>query len=144
VAGFAADSYLVGYLQNGVVSGAIDTSNPGVGPADLYRSYTTLRHDYDFWLSLPNLEPNQEYRLKMHFIEPVYTAVGDRRFDVTVNGTQVLNDFDIVAAAGGANKAVVREFRVRTDMSGQLLFFFNAGPGRRSYAPIISALEILV
>jgi hypothetical protein len=144
VAGFAADSYLVGYLQNGVVSGAIDTSNPGVGPADLYRSYATLRHDYDFWLSLPNLEPNQEYRLKMHFIEPVYTAVGDRRFDVTVNGTQVLNDFDIVAAAGGANKAVVREFRVRTDMSGQLLFFFNAGPGRRSYAPIISALEILV
>ena len=36
---------------------------------------------------------------------------GKRRFDVSLQGKQVLKDFDIVKEAGGAARAVVKEFK---------------------------------
>ena len=36
--------------------------------------------------------------------------MGQRQFTVLINGTPVLTNFDIIAAAGAANKAVINEF----------------------------------
>ncbi|MBA4388522.1 MAG: hypothetical protein C0404_11110 [Verrucomicrobia bacterium] len=58
------------------------------------------------------------YVVKMYFAEPDDIAVGQRVFDIKLQGNTVASGFDIAQAAGGARKAVVREFSgvVVTDM----------------------------
>src|SRR5260370_32047870 len=46
---------------------------------------------------------------------------GQRVFNVLINGTQVLTNFDIIAAAGAANKAIVEQFTVNANPSGQFV-----------------------
>jgi hypothetical protein len=43
---------------------------------------------------------------------------------VSVNGSQVLNNYDIFQAAGGANKAVTEEVQGTTDANGNLVIQF--------------------
>jgi hypothetical protein len=54
--------------------------------------------------------PNGNYTVRLHFAELNKTAAGQRTFDVNIEGTKRLDKFDIFAAAGGARKAIVREF----------------------------------
>jgi N-acetylneuraminic acid mutarotase len=63
------------------------------------------------------------YAVRLHFAENVQTAAGKRTFDVDLEGARVLSDFDIYAAAGGRNKAIVREFPV-TVTDGSLTIRF--------------------
>ena len=53
--------------------------------------------------------PNGNYTVRLHFVELNKTA-GQRTFDVNIEGTRRLDKFDIFVAAGGANRAMVREF----------------------------------
>lgn len=48
--------------------------------------------------------------VKLYFAEPGEVAVGDRVFDVGLQGQTVLKDFDIRKAADGRNRVVVRRF----------------------------------
>jgi hypothetical protein len=52
------------------------------------------------------------YNVTLWFAELYWTASGQRKFDVSVNGVPVLNNFDIFAAAGGANLAISQSFLV--------------------------------
>jgi hypothetical protein len=54
------------------------------------------------------------YTVRLKFAEIWYTQPGQRIFDISINGASVLRHFDIVAAAGGPNRALDREFRVPT------------------------------
>ena len=56
---------------------------------------------------------------------------------VSVNGTQVLSSFDVFAAAGGANLAVVKSFPV-TVTGGTLSLSFSGVKGDA----MISAIEL--
>ena len=78
--------------------------------------------------SLAHLKPNAPYRVRLHFAEIVWGAAGKRMFNVLINGKQVLNHFDILAAAGGQGEAIVKEFNARADGYGKLLVQFQ-GPG---------------
>ncbi|MGB2824970.1 MAG: malectin domain-containing carbohydrate-binding protein, partial [Phycisphaerae bacterium] len=51
------------------------------------------------------------YKVRLHFSAPADDKPGGRVFDVAVQGKTVLKDFDIVAAAGGPNRAVVKEIK---------------------------------
>lgn len=53
---------------------------------------------------------NGTYNVSLDFAETYVTAAGQRIFSVSINGTQVLTNFDIYAAAGGMNIAVQRTF----------------------------------
>jgi hypothetical protein len=57
-----------------------------------YRSGTS----FSYSLSVPN----GAYNLVLNFVDPTSTAAGQRKFNVTVEGKQVLTNFDIFAAAG--------------------------------------------
>ena len=48
----------------------------------------------------------------LKFAEIFWSQPGQRVFDVRINGQKVLANFDIVAAAGGAFRAVDRQFSV--------------------------------
>jgi poly(3-hydroxybutyrate) depolymerase len=49
------------------------------------------------------------YQVELHFAETYNNAVGQRKFDVLIGGTVVLQEFDIAAAAG-INTALVKNF----------------------------------
>ncbi len=69
-------------------------------------TYQTERFGPDFTYVFHGLPPGPA-RLKLGFCENRYTRRGERVFDVSVNGTVVLDDFDILAW-GAPNEAVVR------------------------------------
>ena len=52
-----------------------------------------------------------QYQVKLFFAEIYFTAAGQRTFNVTINGTQVLSNYDTVADVGPL-KGVVKTFTV--------------------------------
>jgi hypothetical protein len=86
------------------------------------------------------------YELRLHFAETTYSPAStlgggenSRVFDVQLNGSLLLKQFDIVSDAG-ANTADVRVFRdVSPDKDGYLHLDFTGSLG----LPIINAIEIV-
>jgi N-acetylneuraminic acid mutarotase len=54
-------------------------------------------------------------QVKLHFNENAMAGPGQRVFDVRINGSVVLDDFDIFEVAGGAHKAITTSFTVPDD-----------------------------
>ena len=101
----------------------IDTSgvtNPA--PQAVYQSNRYGNFSY----TVPNLTPGASYTVNLHFAEIYWTQAGQRTFNVSINGQAVLSNFDIIAAAGGANKAVVKQLSATADSSGKLAIQFAA------------------
>jgi hypothetical protein len=74
---------------------------------------------------MPSLTVGAQYTVRLHFAELYQTATGKRVFNVLINGTTVLSNFDIYAATGARYKAVVREFTATANASGQIVIKFN-------------------
>lgn len=62
----------------------------------------------------------------LYFTESYVTGAGQRKFDVSINGTKVLSNFDIYATAGGQNKAIARTFTTTGNSSGQVVIQFSS------------------
>src|SRR5262249_50777043 len=117
---FSADTNFAGTVSGGTqaapVTTTIDTSAvTSPAPQDVYQ---TERYG-NFTYAFTNLTPGLAYKLRLHFAETYWTAVGQRRLNVLINGTQVLTNFDIIATAGAANKANIQEFTA-TPNNGQI------------------------
>ena len=109
------------------VSTVIDTSavTPSV-PASIYSSARTGNFSY----TIPNLTPGAVHSLRLHFAETSTLNANQRRFNVSINGTSVLSNFDIVSVAGSLNKAVVLHYRCVADSSGRIILQFSGNqPG---------------
>ena len=68
--------------------------------------------------------PNGTYETTLYNAETDWSAAGRRQFNVSVQGQQVLSNFDIFVAAGGPNKAVVVTF-TNIVAGGQLQIDFH-------------------
>jgi beta-galactosidase len=79
---------------------------------------------------------NGQYTVALTFVEPS-AAAGERRFDVIANGSRILADVDIAAAAGAPLTAITRSFPV-TVSNGLLELEFKPTKGQA----IVSAVEI--
>ncbi len=132
---FAADTDVTGGSTYGT-STAINTSGV-VNPAP-QAVYQTERYG-NFTYTLPNLTPGASYTLRLHFAEIYWSSTGQRVFNVSVNGTQALTNFDIVAAAGGANKAVIESIPVTADANGKVTVVFTTVKDNAK----LSGLELL-
>jgi beta-glucosidase len=87
-------------------------SNPIAGTKDPTLYQTELyggSNAVGFYL---NGLPNGTAQVTLKFAETYWTNVGQRVFDVAINGKTVLSKFDIVAAAGAPNTAVDETFTV--------------------------------
>lgn len=86
------------------------------------------------------------YTLRLHFCDLDNDQPGQRVFDVRVAGQRVLDDFDIVRAAGGGRREVIREFTdLRLEQGEKLVIEFEGGgatPPDASNVPVISGLEL--
>jgi beta-galactosidase len=117
---FAADEYFNGGTASGT-SAAINTSgvtNPA--PPSVYQN----QRFGNFTYTLPALTPGASYSVRLHFDEFYWTQAGQRVFNVSINGTQVLTNFDIFAAAGGRAIAVIEQFAATANAQGQIVLQF--------------------
>src|SRR6266699_2322035 len=118
---FVADEDFNGSHACGGTNAAIDTSgvsNPA--PQGVYQTNRCGNFSY----SIPNLTPNSSYTVRLHFAETYWTKAGQRIFNVKLNGQQVLSNFDILATAGGANKAVVEQLSTTANANGIVIIQF--------------------
>jgi hypothetical protein len=118
---FSADAYFAG----GGASSTTDTIDMSglVNPAP-QSVYKTSRYGSCTY-TITGLTANSTYWVRLHFAESYWGATGSRLFNVSINGTTVLGAFDIFAAAGGKDKAVIQEFYKPSNGSGQMAIQFT-------------------
>ena len=87
--------------------------------------------------------PPKPYTVRLHFADLENDAPGKRVFDVKLQGKTVLENFDIVAAAGGRNKALVKEFKGITAVNQITLEIVSSAKDMLGPAgPIISGMQV--
>ena len=78
----------------------------------------------NFTYTVPGLTAGASYTVRLHFAEEYWTAAGSRTFNVLINGTQVLTNFDIFATAGGEYIAVIEPFTATASGTGTITIQF--------------------
>ena len=137
-------SAFVNALQTGnktyTVTRPIDMSHPSIPPGTPQAIFKTSRFDP---FEKPNMEWNipvspGAYTVRLYFAEivPAFQVVGARKFDVHINGIEVLPNYDIFKEVG-ADAGVVKTFDVVTDANLDIDFF----PGEKKKA-MVNAIEV--
>jgi uncharacterized repeat protein (TIGR02543 family) len=121
VSPFAADQYGSGGTQRSVTNTINVSGVTNAAPAAVYQTERYGTSTY----TLPNLTAGSQYTVRLHFAELYQTATGKRVFNVAINSTTVLSNFDIYATAGSNYKAVVRDFTTTPNSSGQIVIKFT-------------------
>ncbi len=119
---------------NSSSSTAVNTSQ--ISNAAPQTVYTTQRVGSAFSYAIPKLTPGASYSVRLDFVEPFFTSAGQRVFNVSVNGSQVLSNFDIYATAGGTNVAISKTFAAVPDATGTIALQFAATANNASVTAI--------
>ena len=134
------DRFFVGgsaVASNASVKGCLPTS----GDQKLYQ---TGRQGKDFSYSIP-VKPGL-YTVRLKLAETTYKWSFERPFNVSVNGRQMLRNFDICQAARGSQTAYERVFRnVAPDADGMIQLRFTGGfePRQQTDNAMVQAIEVL-
>lgn len=144
VAPFIADTYYQGGLTIARTV-TIDTSAANSAPMAVYQDErygdtANVTYPNRFTYTIPGFSPSQSATVRLHFSENYFTAANRRLFDVRINGTTVLDEFDIYLAAGAANRAVIRDFTTTTNAQGQVVIEFLPGALNR---PKVDGIEVI-
>jgi len=114
-----------------------DTSAAPSAPPEIYTSARIGECTY----TLPMSPSGKGCLVRLYFDEANVNAVGERVFHVDINDKPVLTDFDILAAAGGKFKAVMKEFSgILPDKNGNITIHLRP---KSAAAPAINGIEIL-
>ncbi len=121
--GYAADCYYTGGNQETCDETVATSGIALAAPPLLYR---TDRHGPCRY-AIP-ATPGRSYTVRLHFAETYYNAPREREFNVFINRVQVLKNFDIFAAAGGKDRALVEDFpRIHPNSHGEIDVRFTTG-----------------
>src|SRR5579875_473528 len=134
---FVADEF---YNNGNEYSTTTAVSTSGVTNPAPEAVYQSVRWAPSFNYIIPGLTSGESYTVRLHFAELSFTAAGQRVFNVAINGTTVLSNFDVYATAGGEFKAVVEEFSATANALGQIVISFRQGTADN---PEIAGIEIL-
>jgi hypothetical protein len=119
--GFIADADFNGGTAYSTGS-AIDTSAlASPAPQSVYQTERYGNMSY----TIPNLTAGAQYSVQLDFAELYWNAANQRLFNVSINGSSVLSNFDIYAAAGAKNKAVSRTFTATANANGVISITFS-------------------
>jgi fibronectin type 3 domain-containing protein len=132
---FVADTDFSGGSASSGTTTAIDTSavvNPA--PMSVYQHGRKGNSTY----TLPGFAPGTSHTVRLHFAEYFHSGTGQRKFNVLINGTQVLTNFDILATAGAEFRANIQTFTAVANSSGQVVIAFTTGAAD---LPLISGIE---
>jgi hypothetical protein len=137
VSPFVADEDFTG---GGTIDHAntINTNNvTNPAPAAVYQT-ARIGAGATFTYTIPGLTAGSSHTVRLHFCETYFTTAGSRVFNVSINGTQVLANFDIVKASGGENIANIQQFTATANASGQIVITFTSVTNNA----LISGIEI--
>lgn len=93
------------------------------------------------------------YKVRLHFAEIMFSndqsfsSLGNRIFNVSIQGKSVLENFNIAKEAGGVGRAIYRDFETNVSGSTLEIHLYWAGKGTTSvpqkgvYGPLISATQ---
>ena len=118
---------------------AIDTTgwlDTNIAPQSVYQ---TVRWNANFTYTIPGLSAGQPYVVLLHFAELSFQSAGSRKFNVAINGANVLSAFDVYAAAGFKH-AIGKSFNATANGSGQIVIAFSQGGADN---PMINGIEII-
>ena len=104
------------------------------GSSALYQTERTG----DFAYHIAMLNRGGLYLVRAHFAETQYEQIGERLFDLSINGAAELRDLDILAEAGSEYRALVKDFSVAVKTGSELLIEFTGKTGPAT----LSALQI--
>jgi hypothetical protein len=93
----------------------------------------------NFTYTMPGFTAGSSHTVRLHFAETYFATAGSRTFNVRINGSQVLTNFDIFAAAGAKNKAIVQSFSANADGAGSYAVQFTSVVNNS----LLSGIEIL-
>ena len=142
---FAADEYYTGgdtatntTGSNGDTEFSQTVTHPI--PQTDWNSYRYLASAYQ----IPDLTPGASYQVRLYFLDWYFTKVGQRVFDVAINGTEVLQNFDIVQAAANAGGdgtyiGVEEDFTETADANGVINIQFQQGSANQ---PLVNAIAV--
>jgi Thaumatin family/Malectin domain len=122
VSPFAADEDFTG---GSTINHANTIDLSGVTSPAPMAVYQTARVG-NFTYTIPGFTAGSSHTVRLHFAETFFNSAGSRTFNVSINGTQVLSNFDIFAAASAQNKAVIKQFTVNANSSGQYVVQFTS------------------
>jgi len=132
-----ADTYATGgNLRSTTHAISIPNGTVNAAPAAVYQTYRTAA---SFSYAIPNLTPGGSYIVDLHFADAFFATTGSRKFNASINGTQVLTDYDIVAASGGEYVANVQSFYATADSTGTITIAFSTGSAN---SPQVNGIEI--
>ena len=120
---------------------AIEGALPAPSDQALYQAG---REGRDFTYSIP--VPAGLYTVRLKFAESKYQWSSQRAMNLSINGQQVLRDFDVCQAAAGPRRAHDRVFRdLVPDAEGRLVLHFAGGfnPLQESDQATVQAIEVL-
>jgi len=121
---FVTDTDVSGGTIAATSTATIATSNvTNPAPQAIYKTERYRNCLYTF----SGLTTGLVYTVRLHEAEIYWGGSGQREFNVFINGVQVLTNFDIFAAAGGENVALVREYNVMPRANGQISVTFSNG-----------------
>ena len=125
------ESEATGFRLNSDYHSIADTQTPWL--------YTSgLAGPLEFTVQLSD-DQTARYDVALHFAETEEDHVGRRVFDVKLQGRTVISRLDIAAASGGANRALIKEFRGIV-AQGTITIELVPVQGK---APLICSLEVL-
>jgi hypothetical protein len=136
---YIADTWFDQGNQFSDASTPIDTSgflDTNIAPQAVYQN---VRWNPQFTYTIPGLTPNASYVVILHWAELSFQQAGARVFNVAINGSSVLSNFDVYAVAG-YKRALGRAFNVTANGSGQIVVAFTRAGADN---PFINGIEVL-
>jgi Malectin domain/Putative Ig domain len=117
---YAADEDFAGGATSATTHAITTTGLTDPAPQSVYQ-----HNRYgNFTYTIPGLTAGASYTVRLHFAEEYWTTAGSRTFNVLINGTQVLTNFDIFATAGGEYIAVIEPFTATASSTGTITIQF--------------------
>lgn len=103
------------FSSHTITLAASDTATQAVYQSNRYGNFT---------YTISGFNAGSAHSVKLHFAETYWTATNQRIFNVNINGSPALTNFDIVAKAGAANKAIIEAVSATANSSGQIVIQF--------------------
>jgi hypothetical protein len=100
---WAADSGFLGGALYGTNNAIRNTPAPAIYQTERFGTTGSLEYKYSL--------ANGTYTVNLKFAEIWFTSPGQRMFNIVINGQQVASSFDPLAASGGANTAIDKQYQ---------------------------------
>ena len=127
-------------IETDTATPTMDASVPIETPIDIF---TTMRIDankadpvmaWDFPVT-----PGEAYEIRFYFVEMSRCSIGNRVFDVAVEGTVVIDDLDVFNEAGACNIGIMRSATATSDDETLSITF----PLENGKPATIAAIEVM-